>query len=88
MNDIRGGRVTSYMNDIQAVAEFTGGQVPESSKPGQRPKGGRVDDRAKRLVFHSNGASTTLLSDIPQPFQSTFGPTQERDKWRARDVKP
>jgi hypothetical protein len=41
MNDIRGGRVTSYMDDIRhsAVAEFRGGQVPGSNKLGQRPKG-------------------------------------------------
>src|SRR5216683_1106061 len=41
MNDIRGGRVTSCMDDIRhsAVAEFRGGQVPGSNKVGQRPKG-------------------------------------------------
>jgi hypothetical protein len=41
MNDIRGGHVISYMIDIRysAVAEFRGGQVPGSSKLGQRPKG-------------------------------------------------
>ena len=41
MNHIRGGRVTSYMDDIRhsAVAELRGGQVPGSNKLGQRPKG-------------------------------------------------
>jgi hypothetical protein len=82
MNDIRGGRVTSYMIDIRysAVAEFRGGQIPGSSKLGQRPKGARWEIITAAIVLHSNGESTTLL---PQPFQSIFGPTQERDKWRV-----
>jgi hypothetical protein len=82
MNDIRGGRVTSYMIDIRysAVAEFRGGQVPGSSKFGQRPKGASWEIIKPAIVLHSNGESTTLL---PQPFQSIFDPTQERDKWRV-----
>jgi hypothetical protein len=67
MNDIRGGRVTSYMIDIRysAAAEFRGGQVPGSSKLGQRPKGASWEIITPAIVLHSNGESTTLL---PQPF--------------------
>src|SRR5580704_13718972 len=46
MNDIRRGRVTSYMIDIRysAVAEFSGGQIPGSSKLGQRPRRRELGD--------------------------------------------
>ena len=71
MNDIRGGRITR--------------QVPGSSnlvKALKAANGGI--NHVQRLAFHSNGAFTTLLSDIPKTvFQSNFGPTQERDKWRV-----
>jgi hypothetical protein len=63
MNDIRGGRVTSYMIDIRysGVAEFRGGQVPGSSKLGQRPKAVSWEIITPAIVLHSNGESTTLL---------------------------
>jgi hypothetical protein len=82
MNGIQGGRVTSYMIDIRysAAAELRGGQVPGSSKLGQRAKGASWEIITPAIVLHSNGESTTLL---PQSFQSIFGPTQERDKWRV-----
>ena len=59
MNDIRGGRVTSYMIDIRysAVAEFRGDQVPGSSKLGQRPKGASWEIITPAIVLHSNGES-------------------------------
>ena len=81
MNDIRGGRVTSYMIDIHysAVAEFRGGQVPGSSKLGQRPKGRELGDHraSHRASLERRVHNLTLL---PQPFQSIFGPVQVRNK--------
>jgi len=61
------------MIDIRysAVAEFRGGQVPGSSKLGQRLKGVSWEIITPAIVLHSNGESTTLL---PQFFQSIFGP--------------
>ena len=73
MNDIRRGRVTSYMIDIRysAVAEFRGGQVPGSSKLGQRPERRKPGDHhAQPLAFHSNGASATLVSAISVQLKS------------------
>jgi hypothetical protein len=61
MNDIRGGRVTSYMIDIRysAVAEFRGGQVPGSSKFGQRPKGASWEINGQPSCF--------TRTESPQP---------------------
>jgi hypothetical protein len=73
MNDIRGGRVTCPNGRHSAVAEFRGGQVPGSTK-------GRAE-RSSRAATR-----TSLERRVQQPchqFQSNFGPTQERDKWRV-----
>jgi hypothetical protein len=61
MNDIRGGRVTSYMDDFRysAVAEFRGGQVPGSNKLGQRPKGASWE-----IITRSHSHFTTLLPTV------------------------
>jgi hypothetical protein len=64
MNDIRRGRVTSYMDDIRysAIAEFRGGQVPGSSKLGQRPKGASWEIITSANALHSNGESVHNLA--------------------------
>jgi len=66
MNDIRGGRLTR--------------QVPGSSnlvKALKAANGGI--NHVQRLAFHSNGAFTTLLSDIPKTVS-----VQLRSNSRAR----
>jgi hypothetical protein len=85
MNDIRGGRVTSYMDDIRhsAVAEFRGGQVPGSNKLGQRPKGASWEIITRSHSHFTRTERPQPCYQSPQSFQSNFGPTQERDKWRV-----
>jgi|HubBroStandDraft_3_1064219.scaffolds.fasta_scaffold1301987_1 hypothetical protein len=82
MNDIRRGRVTSYMIDIRysAVAEFSGGQIPGSSKLGQRPRRRELGDHH---ASHHASLERRVHNLATATFQSIFGPPQERDKWRV-----
>src|SRR2546430_2739092 len=66
MNDIRGGRITR--------------QVPGSSNLVKALKAANEGiNHVQRLSFHSNGAFTTLLSDIPKTVS-----VQLRSNSRAR----
>ncbi len=62
MNDIRGGRVTSYLDDIRhsAVAEFRGGQVPGSNKLGQRTA------KLHQAIFNQSNNVTGVKRTIRQ----------------------
>jgi hypothetical protein len=61
MNDIRGGRVTSYMIDIRYSAVTDSEEVRSgSSKLGQRPKGATWEIFTPAIVLHSNNNPALL----------------------------
>jgi hypothetical protein len=82
MNDIRGGRVTSYMDDIQPYWSSEEDRSLDRTNlvNSQKARAGRSSRAATRISLER---SVHNLAIVPQPFQSNFSPTQERDKWRV-----
>ena len=67
MNDIRGGRVTSYMGDIQPWQRSEEGRSRDRADlVDAQTKGGELGDPLTRIdsLFTRTGASTTLLLAI------------------------
>jgi len=80
---VREERIGNWLRSVISDCRYglrQGGQVPGSNKLGQRPKGASWEIITRS---HSHFTRTERPQPCYQPFQSNFGPTQERDKWRA-----